>query len=86
MIKKYRIEYDRNACIGAAACVAIDPENWIMVEDNKADLVGGKLDSKTKFFIKDINESELSKWKEAAEVCPVNVIHIIDLQTGKKII
>ena len=57
-----------------------------MVEDNKADLKDSKQDLKTKFFIRDIDESELSKWKEAAESCPVFVIHIIDLETGKRII
>ena len=86
MVKKYRIELDREGCIGAAACVAVDPENWEIVEDGKVDLKGSKQDPKTKFFLKDIDESELHKWKEAAESCPVSVIHIVDLETGKRII
>ena len=86
MGKKYRIEYDREGCIGAAACVAVDPENWELVEDGKADLSKSEQDSKTKFFIREIDESELQKWKEGAESCPVNVIHIVDLETGKRII
>ncbi len=86
MGKKYRVELDREGCIGAAACVAVDPENWILVEDGKVDLKDSIKDPKTSFFIKEIDESELKKWMEAAESCPVVVIHIVDLATGKRII
>ncbi|MBS3167562.1 ferredoxin [Candidatus Woesearchaeota archaeon] len=87
MAKKYRIEYDREGCIGAAACVAVDEENWTIIEDGKADLKESKLDNKKKgYFIREISEEELAKFKEAAEACPVNVIHIVDLETGKRII
>lgn len=86
MTKKYRVELDREGCIGAAACVAVDPENWNIVEDGKVDLKDSKQDPKTSYFFRDIDESELAKWKEAAESCPVTVIHITDLETGKRII
>ncbi len=86
MGKKYRVELDREGCIGAAACVAVDPENWMIVEDGKVDLKNSIQDKKTLFFTREIDESELAKWKEAAESCPVTVIHIVDLSTGKRII
>lgn len=86
MSKGYKVEYDRDGCIGAAACVAVDSENWKMVEDNKADLKNSLQDSKTKFFFRNIDETELQKWKECAEACPVNVIHIIDLETKKRVV
>jgi len=86
MGKKYRVELDREACIGAAACVAVDPDNWTIVEDGKVDLKDSKKDNKTGFFVREIDESELKKWMESAESCPVNVIHIIDLETGKRLI
>lgn len=86
MGKKYRIEYDRDACIGIAACVAVDPANWVMVEDNKADLKDSEQDPKTKFFVREIDKNELKKWMDAAESCSVNVIHIIDLETGNRLI
>jgi len=84
MPKKYKIEYDRENCIGAAACVALDSDNWCIVEDGKADLKDSKRDKK--YFIREVDESELNKWKESARACPVNVIHIVDLSTGKRII
>lgn len=86
MGKKYLVELDREGCIGAAACVAVDPDNWDIVEDGKVDLKNSKKDSKTGFFVREIDESELQKWKEGAEACPVTVIHIIDLETKKRII
>ncbi len=74
--KRYTIEYDREGCIGAGACAAVCPENWFMEADNKANLKN-----------KEVAEGEeFEKNLQAAQVCPVNVIHIIDKQTGKKII
>mgnify|MGYP001584869442 FL=1 len=52
MGKKYMIELDREGCIGAAACVAVDPDNWAIVEDGKVDLKDSKQDLKTKFFVR----------------------------------
>jgi len=72
--KKYKIVYDRPGCIGAGSCVTACPENWSMAPDNKAN-----------FKKKIISEKELPKNMEAAKVCPVNVIHIIDPK-GKKLI
>lgn len=84
MGKKYIIEFDRENCIGAAACVAVQPDQWEIVNDGKADFKGSK--EKNKKFTKEIDESEFAKFKEAAESCPVNVIHIIEKDTKKKII
>ena len=83
---KYRVELDREGCIGAAACVAVDPENWVMANDGKVDMIDCKKDSKSGFFYKIIEESELAKWKESAESCPVLVIRIFDLTTNKQVI
>jgi len=84
--KKYRVELDREGCIGITTCANVDPENWVMAKDNKVDLKNSSQDPKTKFFIREIDEIELKRWIEAAEVCPVNVIHIIDIETGEKLI
>ena len=71
----YKIKHDRPNCIGCGACVSLCPANWMMSDDGK---------SKPKKA--DILESEFDCNKEAADHCPVNVIHIIDNKTGKKII
>lgn len=63
---KYNIEHDRPNCIGCAACCAIMPEQWSMGDDGKSN-----------FKEADFEEDKLAPNKQAAEVCPVNVIHII---------
>jgi ferredoxin len=91
--KKYRIVYDRKACIGAAACAAVAPEFWEMKEDGTAHLIGGETDENgneiliiTKSQMTDHMKNALELNKEAAEVCPVQVIHIYDEETGEKLI
>lgn len=72
---KYTIEYDREGCIGAGSCIGACPGNWKMGEDGKANIM-----------TKEIDEDQLQCNKEAAEACPVNVIHIVNNETGERII
>ncbi|MAF34244.1 ferredoxin [Candidatus Woesearchaeota archaeon] len=81
--KKYKVVFDKEGCIGAAACVAADPENWKLQDDGKSSLKKGK-EVKGQFE-REITEEELQAFKDAAENCPVNVIHIFD-EDGKRII
>ena len=71
---KYKIIFDRENCIGAYACVAIAPETWQESDDGKANLVSDEFD-----------ESELPKQIEAAKACPVNVIKIVNAETGEEV-
>ncbi|MFQ5620823.1 MAG: ferredoxin [Candidatus Nanoarchaeia archaeon] len=71
---KYKIIYDRNGCIGAASCAAAS-KNWVMAEDGKADLVSAE-----------ISEEELQENIDAAQSCPVQVIHIENTETGERLI
>jgi len=84
---KYVVEYDRPNCIGAGACAAVNPKRWIMDydKDGKANLIGGenKDDGTQKI---EIGDEEFEAMKEAAEICPVNVIRIKKKETGEKII
>ena len=65
MPEKYKITQDHERCIGCGACVAVCPANWIIAIDNKAK------PKKT-----EITEKELKCNKDAAESCPVSIIHI----------
>ena len=85
MMGKYIIQYDRKGCIGAGVCAAVAPDHWIMAQDGKADLEGGKQISEGQFE-REIDESELEANKQAAEGCPAIVIHIIEKATGKRIV
>ena len=73
---KFRIEYDRNACIGAGVCVATAPDHWHMNDDGKADLKGGK--KKGDKWVLEIDEKDLDANKQAAEGCPAIVIKIFE--------
>ncbi len=84
--KKYKIVYDRINCIGAGSCAITYPERWVMNNtDDKADLIKGTLVSEHIWEV-EFNEEELEKFLESAQVCPVNVIHVYDIETGKKLI
>ena len=90
---RIKITYDRSGCIGAAACAAVAPEFWKIVDDGLADLAGAtqvdedmweleldEQDFKEKF--KEILQIN----KEAAESCPVQVIKIYNVDSGERII
>jgi ferredoxin len=60
---KYKITQDREKCIGCGACVSVCPDNWEMKDDGKS--------SPKKTTI-----SEIGCNQEAADSCPVSIIHI----------
>lgn len=77
---KYKIVHVRSECIGCTACAASCEEFWEMNEDAKSDLKGFKLEGETQVLELD----ELKSNMDAAQVCPVNCIHIFE--SGKKLI
>lgn len=84
--KMYKVIFDRQNCIGAGSCVVMYPERWKMDNnDNRAVLIGGKEENDGSWMV-EFTMKELEKFMASAEVCPVNVIHIIDVETGKKLI
>ncbi|MBI3588176.1 ferredoxin [Candidatus Micrarchaeota archaeon] len=83
---RYKVEFDRNGCIGAAACAAVYPEAWVMQDDGKPDVTGAARDAGNEKQELVIDEKDLPKHLEAARSCPVLVIHITNLDTGEKLI
>jgi ferredoxin len=77
----YKIIHEKNKCIGCGACAAACDKFWRM-EEGKSSLKGGKKVGSS--F--ELELENLGCNKDAAEICPVNCIHIVDLKTGKKII
>jgi len=85
MAEKYKLQHNKEECIGCSACEAVAPDFWEMNGDGKADIKKGeKLDDGTQE--KDIDEKDFEANKEAADSCPVNAIHIIEKDSKKKII
>ena len=81
----YKIVFDRAACVGSAVCVALNPEEWQLLEDGKSILLDSKqLDENT--FEKDFDDKELNNQFAVAHGCPPNAIHIVDKTTGKRLV
>ncbi|MBS3050879.1 MAG: ferredoxin [Candidatus Aenigmarchaeota archaeon] len=83
---KWLVQYDKKGCIGAATCEAVYPERWNVQGSGKAELKGSKSSDGITLFELQIGQDEFDKMKAAAEGCPKNVIHIINKETGEKII
>jgi len=59
---KFKIEQDRNVCIGSGACASVCPENWEMKGD--------------KAHPKKTELNGIGCNQEAADVCPVQCIKV----------
>lgn len=71
MAKVIHIKKD---CIGCGACAAVAPEYWEMDEEGMAHLKESKQVEDN--WEKEITADEVQKHKEAAQVCPVEVIKV----------
>lgn len=72
-----KILFYRNKCIGCNYCVEAWPERWAMSKrDGKCVLIGGK--EKGGVHQVEVGEHERAGNEQAAEVCPVDVIRIVD--------
>lgn len=83
--KKYILQHDRPNCIGCSACEAVAPEFWEMMEDGKSDIKNSR-DLSNGWQELEISEKNFQENKDAADSCPVNVIHLVNKKTGEKII
>lgn len=83
--KAYLMEQDKLNCIGCGACVAVAPNHWETTDDGKVSIIGGKK-RQDDWEEKIISKQELQENVEAAESCPVSVIHITSTKDGKKLI
>lgn len=71
---KFKIIYNRNNCVAAGPCAAVDSAHFhINAEDGKADLIGGKEISPGIFEL-DVEGDDLAN--QAAAVCPAAVISV----------
>ncbi|MBN1645720.1 ferredoxin [Candidatus Woesearchaeota archaeon] len=78
---RYKIVYDREACIAAFSCVQEAPQFWVEnQEEAKADLQGGQFNDASKTFEREIDESQLEVAQRSADVCPVQAIKIVKLE------
>ncbi len=70
---KVKVIYDKDSCIGAAACESLNPANWKIQDDGTADLVGG---SEVEAGLWEAELELTPELEEAAKSCPVKAIVI----------
>ncbi len=77
--KKFKIIFNREACIGAFYCMSSDPKNWKQAphDNRKVDLAGATENKEAKVWVKAVTEDEMKK--EAEERCPVRAIQIVEI-------
>lgn len=79
---KFVVVYDKNGCIGAGACVAMS-KHFTLNENRIAELEGAE--TKDGIQRKEIGFDLLEEMKDAANVCPVGVIKVINKETGEEV-
>ncbi len=85
MACSHKILHDRPNCIGCGLCVNVAPEFWKMADDGKSNVLGAQsLPDGTEVL--EIEEKDLACNMDAAEICPVNVIHLVEIGSGKQLI
>lgn len=70
---KYKVSIDRDKCIGCGVCVSL-LEDYFDFDDNDGLVRLERSVPKGKYFVLEINESQVEEFKKAAQECPTNVI------------
>ena len=79
----YKLQHDRPNCIGCGACEAVASDFFEIKDDGKVQVKGGKKLDNDQYEL-DFEEKDFKAVKDAADSCPVNVIHIN--KNGEKVI
>jgi len=69
------IKQTKSECIGCGACESVAPKYWKVKDDGKAVLIQ-KDSNGEEIEIELDDDADIEALVEAAEVCPVNCIHI----------
>lgn len=72
---KYKVEHYKKDCISCGACAAITPEYFEMDEEGLAELKGSTVVDDHQELDLDTEEARAMN-QEAADVCPVQIIHV----------
>jgi len=86
MIKKLKIEYYKDICIGQGNCAAIAPDHFELL-GKKATLKNSKNTGKDTYVIEvDCDEQTAESLIEAGKACPVNAIRVVDAEKNEDIV
>ena len=84
---KIRITVDPDLCIGAASCVTVAPESFLLNIENKAEVLDGgeAVGGPAYERMVEITPEELPTLIEAAKSCPTLAITIFDEEAGRQL-
>ncbi len=74
-MEKHLITHFKKDCISCGACAAIAPQYWLMDEEGLAHLKNSK-EVSDHWELEISSEEARAANQEAADVCPVNIIHV----------
>lgn len=85
-MRRLKVRIDRNLCIGAASCVALEPKVFGLDAEAKA-VVLAPDDSAKQYneFTYEVDEVQEESILTAAKSCPTNAIIVEDIDSGKQI-
>jgi ferredoxin len=69
---KYKVKVVRDLCIGAASCIAVSPDTFLLDDQNKAVIKEGSHDAEDNILM-------------AAQSCPTAAIIITNAETGEQV-
>ena len=85
---KFKVEIDKNACQGFGACVELCSQFFQLSDiDGKTTIESAeKVKKENRVVAETLELDELECVREAAEACPFNAIHIVNLETSEKLV
>jgi len=85
-MKKLRVEYYKNVCVGTGNCATISPDYFEFLGE-KATLKHSKHIGKDTYIIEGDYENDITaSLVEASKACPVNAIRVIDLEKNEDLV
>ncbi len=70
----HKVVHFKKDCISCGACAAISPDFWEMDPEGMAQLKDSTEEGDK--WVRSITKEEVEENQEAADVCPVNIIHV----------
>jgi ferredoxin len=85
---KFRVELDKKTCQSFGACIELCPDFFQFSDiDTKSTIIGSDKITKADIVVSEhIELNELECIREAAESCPFNAIHILNLETEERLV
>src|SRR3989344_7397035 len=86
-VKKLKVEYDKNRCIGNGNCAAIAPNYFTLSSGGRAILQKSIKTGADQYFLEvGCDENTAQKIISAGKNCPVNAIKMVEVISNKEIV